>query len=199
MHNQNSSFFYFVKESGGGCENNKILYKKYLKKLELCESKRYGALAFINKFNFPHHIKKAEDGVPLLPLFEYSIFNAFKTAKNKGYKTQKFEINIQLGHNEFAENIKSQTIYGPVFANVLEKLSDLQRLSKKALVPKLEIIVELKDPTTCLVNKLEQNEIRRRGEDRSICPCCVMSEIIEQMPPDENSVIVGYDYDSDDC
>ena len=131
-------------------------------------------------------------------LFLNTLFSTH-SKQQKGYKTQKFEINIQLGHNEFAENIKSQTIYGPVFANVLEKLSDLQRLSKKALVPKLEIIVELKDPTKCLVNKLEQNEIRRRGEGRSICPCCVTSEIIEQMPPDENSVIVGNDYDSDDC
>lgn len=124
MAKQYISFDHIRKE--GGCEDNETLYENYLSNFKLRESKKYGILYFVYKFNFGCFTPKKLDDKILFTLFEYATFNSFKTASEKGYNPDRIGVSF------------SYEKYKLLYEKYKMKVTNIYHSSKKSLSQSLE-------------------------------------------------------------
>ena len=186
MAKQYISFDHIRKE--GGCEDNETVYENYLSNFKSRESKKYGRLYFVYKFNFGCFTpKKLEDRI-LFKLFEYATFNSFKMATEKGY------IPEQIGVIFSSDNLigpcyiefEPEKINNLILSKVYKYMAYRQERLTDDDTQKLQLIIKLKDSKQSLRNKISNDVIMKAVKEQNLCPCCAVDDILDKMAPNED-------------
>ena len=186
MAKQYISFDHIRKE--GGCEDNETLYENYLSNFKLRESKKYGILYFVYKFNFGCFTPKKLDDKILFTLFEYATFNSFKTASEKGYNPDRIGVSFSYDNvigPSYVE-FEPEKINNLILSKVYKYMAYKQERLNDDHIQKLQLIIELKDPKQSLRNKISNESIMKAVKEQTLCPCCAVDDILDKMAPNED-------------